>query len=106
MSEDVAKLPKWAQQRIRGLERDLADTRHALDAFAGTEPTLIRCEPSPMSSVRFLPNRTNVEYTLEHGEIEVGLRDGELRVIATGKGELVVQPQSSNVVALKLIAEE
>lgn len=34
MAEDITKLPKWAQWKIKNLEQEIASKRAAMDAYA------------------------------------------------------------------------
>jgi hypothetical protein len=115
MAQDIKKLPKWAQEMIVGLRRDLDEARAQFDNFVGTKPTKVKLDPdgaSIRSGVypRFLPERSSVEFALKAGEIETRLDEIQnelvVRVMATGNSQLVVEPESSNVVRLRLIPED
>jgi hypothetical protein len=95
---------------IIGLQRDLDDARGRFANFVGTKPTKVKLDPDGSSIrsdqyPRFLPERSSIEFALEAGEIETRLEDEFVRVIASGNSQLVVEPESSNVVRLRLIQE-
>ncbi len=107
---DVSTLPKWAQYRISKLEADLNLTQAELKAFQGSEQTAITVDPDNiyLGSGRipsYLPERTTISYRLKHGDIEIDLRDGVLKVMSTGMGKLIVSPSSSNTLTLEMIED-
>lgn len=107
VTEDVSKLPKWAQYRVSLLERNLKSAQDQLDAYGGVK-TNIEVDPYSAFDGRlphYLPDRVTVEYSLEHGSIQIDLRDGELRVSSEGRGQLVIEPATANAVSLKLIKD-
>ena len=100
MRGDVTKLPKWAQQEIGRLERDLEDARRRLSEGPMDSNTFA----DPYSeSPRPLGRDTLIEFRAGEtfGErFRVYLRDGVLEV---GGGDgVAVLPRASNVVEIKL----
>lgn len=98
VSGDRAKLPKWAQRELAGLEADLAAARAALavgpdDADTFADP--FRDPPRPISRgglVRF--------GGLWPYAFDVRLVSGALEV--RGEGAIRVRPQASNVIMIEL----
>ena len=107
VNEDVSRLPKWAQSRIKVLEQRLAGCKNDLRAIIGGH------DETNTSLVRFvdmqdlpLPNNTRVKFILQQGEIEIDASKGYLYVYASSLGlggELVVAPSVSNVVQIHLL---
>lgn len=111
MSEDISKLPKWAQNKLRVAEDSVASLRAKLDAFAGKSETGICIEPDAEllrrgNYPRYLGEHCAVEYKLQFGEIEIALRDGALRVMASGLGKIIVEPVASNVLTLRMVQDD
>jgi len=107
----VKRLPRWAQEQFGRLQHDLAEARGRLDNYAGTKPTRVKIDPDGPAIrsdeyPRFLSERSSIEFGFEVGEIEMRLEDEFVRVMATGNSQLVVEPESSNVVRLRLIPED
>jgi len=105
---DITKLPRWAQERIRILERERAEAIGALNRFMNSQTvTPIFYEDfvntgeknGPISQRRYM--QTNrVTFRLGKEEIEVTLRNGGLEVSA-GWNELHIVPQASNVIKIE-----
>ena len=93
----VARLPKWARNRIETLEAELIDVRRGnRQAVEGETDVFIDNildeEPlPPRSQIRFVVGR--------YRYFTVKLRDGELHVSTTGK--LSISPGASNIVYLQ-----
>lgn len=104
MTEDIEKLPKWAQFRISKLERDLEITRKAMDAFAGTTKTNICVDPDAAhlrngNYPRYLSDSAIVQFTLNNGKsVEVTIKKGALRIL--GDGSLQIHPVCINVISI------
>ena len=98
MTEDISKLPKWAQYRIARAENKLADTERLL---AREVPTKVRISRMHDDAQIYLPDDRGFVFTLPDGEIEVRIKDGGLEVYARQKG-LSILPQVTNVVKIKL----
>jgi len=111
-SEDVSKLPKWAQWKIQRLESDLKDCQSQLKAFSGETETAICIDPDAFTMrqggyPKYLPERCDVEYTLSRGEISISLRDDVLHIHGNyHNSEMVIKPEVSNVFTVKLIPED
>lgn len=106
MSEDVTKLPKWAQQRIARAE---ANEQYAKDRLA---ETVKGDQNSPVVLVRGyrddlvpLPQLSRIRFNLEHGHVEAYLNQGRVELYAgnTSVARLAVFPHVSNVVHVELI---
>lgn len=111
---DIAKLPKWAQEELRRLERALSETRELLkvargDWSAGNSKTAgllmyttgERVElRAPTDIVRFHPDGGGVvEAYVTPPRHQFGA--GEL-YLTTPNGQLSVVPMSSNVILLRV----
>ena len=110
--EALARLPKWAADRIRNLEESLDNARVQLQAIASQEPTRTGLgyhldvgkagEPEmwlPDKHVTFyLPDRYRERDTF----IRVRFEDdhGEMRLQVMASGRLDLRPEASNVVSL------
>ena len=98
MTEDISKLPKWAQLRIAIAENKLADTNRLLER---TLPTKARISRAYNDAQIYIPDDRGIVFTLPDGEIEVRIKDKGLEVYAHHKG-LAVLPQVTNIVMPKL----
>lgn len=108
--EDLARLPLWAQDRIRNLERDLTKVRGELARTEAQEPTKMSLGfDLPGAVVRWLPDEESVTFLLppsrglvRDNHIRVGFDSspGILRVM--GSDCLVIRPGASNVIFLEV----
>jgi hypothetical protein len=98
-SRDVTKLPKWAQDHITVLERDLAhwkakasDGPEGADTFVryyGTDDKPLGTEPT-------------ILFVLDGREAGLQVRkEGGVLLVSSIDGAVGVQPQSSNVVRIR-----
>lgn len=103
---DATKLPKWAQEELVSLRRQVADDRHywknkALEA-ASVATSNTQLVTHYGEEPRALPNNTAVRFVLgdasEREWVEVVIRDGKLHVM--GGDCLQVLPVASNVVQI------
>ena len=106
--EQIAKLPKWAQRHIRVLEIDLSVARGRLAAApdSDTYASPYRNPPEPLganTTIRLLLGGDLV--TAERNYIDVR-RDidhkGRAYVYVNASDLLVVEPQASNTVRLRV----
>lgn len=101
---DLSRLPKWAQNEIRYLRRDL---KHAEDKLReGPEDSVVFANPYSETSrplgddhIAFMPSGTTPEDGWHQG-FKVSIEGDTLEVY--GGDQLCVFPASSNVVKLKL----
>ncbi len=108
MTGDVAKLPKWARDRIEGLERQLGEREHDLvKALRNYPESKLRIDAiGSVSEGFYMPNRTWIEWTLPLGKIGAFMTtDGKLRIQgdAFGLGRFVVIPEASNSLHLDMM---
>lgn len=90
---DLSKLPKWAQNRIKRLEADLAHTKAKLaNDDWGTFVADPFGDPRPIKS-------DHVQCQARIGKISVSAQDGGVSVRCTD-GSLYVIPEASNSVHL------
>lgn len=104
--EQIAKLPKWAQDYIRALRHQLSDAVGTLDDAAPsdvfyTEPVSFRYRPLPPgSSVTFTPNVSKQPgnyLDIRVSKERISHRDGSTLSIQ-GAHHLTVSPRAANVV--------
>lgn len=98
MSEDINRLPKWAQSRIGAAENRLKELAKLTDRET---PTKVRVSKIYTDIPTYLPDDRGIVFTLPDGEIEVRIKDMGLEIYAHQKG-LAVLPQITNVVKIKL----
>jgi hypothetical protein len=97
-AHDITKLPRWAQDRISLLERDLADAREQLMAGEADSDTIA----NPNSEApRPLGRGASVQFGTERWQkFTVRLREnGTLDVM--GDDMIWVHPQAGNVVVIR-----
>ncbi len=92
MTEDITKLPKWAQWKIKRLERDLEVAEKTIKNHeAGTG--LITYQYL-MGRKHGLPDGATVEFTVDNGRIDVSIDKGLLRVSTSHT--IQVLPRATN----------
>jgi len=104
-TENVRKLPKWAQDKIKVLEMRVSELKTTLTQLGSAKPTDTRVinygtdEPDTN-----LPNHSHIEFKPKDGEpIEVCLRHDDTEgivVTSAGYGSLRVMPWATNVVKI------
>lgn len=101
--EQLARLPKYAQDEIRDLKADRDAARHDADALRDLHFPAKPGEPGPRVSYATadgqdlqLPPRARVEFDVEGGRVSIMIVRGQLK-ISTPDGGLILRPQSSNV---------
>lgn len=100
MSEDITKLPRWAQDRIKALEADVAHAQAQLAAHDAPDGTPITWTTSIDSTRHGLHKYATVRFQTPNGYVDVHLTDeGELRVYA--QNTMVIRPRSANLVYLE-----
>jgi len=104
MKENVTKLPKWAQDRIAILERDLAAAQREMRSIYAKEDTGVRILYFPQHDQTMpLPERAQVEFgPKDFGTaLTVTLRkDGGVDV--HGEGRIAITPWAANSVTIKV----
>lgn len=92
-AEAIGKLPKWAHDYIVRLERDNYHLRRERAEMTGDESPIWHM-PDYQTKLH-LPKRTTVVFRLEGGNVEFDLRDGEIKVSASGD-QVCIMPVVSN----------
>lgn len=104
MSEDVKKLPKWAQQKIELLEQNLDYQTKQLLQFGpnagGKSNVWLEMHPTTDAPPFYLPDRTEITFRFENdARISVRLKAGALSIYCP-TGALQVHPEMSNVITV------
>jgi len=98
MPNDVSKLPKWAQDRIRLLERKAERLEHKIDQLEGTEETNITYLDG--LGERPLPANKTIRFQTNAGHIDVRLeREGE-GLYVNAQHPMAIHPQAANSVQI------
>ena len=108
---DVTKLPKWAQEKIANLERDLEHIRADRDkVYAltnGGKSSSIFVEGYNTKPSMFLPEGSDIVFTLANGEelhvqYRFGQNDYDKSAISIRSNwhEMSVSPHAANVVSV------
>jgi hypothetical protein len=95
--EDITKLPKWAQSRIRIAESKIAETHRLLQRV---HPTNIKIQQSYDEAPIYLPADKPVTFSLPTGDISVSIKGNGLEVYSHCNS-LSIRPRVSNVVTIK-----
>lgn len=98
MTEDINKLPKWAQNRINAAEWRLKELSKLTDREI---PTKVRVSKLHTDIPTYIPDDRGLVFTLPTGDIEVRIKEDGLEVYAHDK-RLSILPQVTNVVMIKL----
>lgn len=103
-AEARAKLPKWAQAEMNDLERMVRDRDAALEQLSnqheGTNTFLHGYRQLPVQ----LPRDSRIFFQLGNDGVAARIRRDYLEIMGTGPGfsSLLAQPQSSNVLRIKV----
>lgn len=103
--ENVSKLPKWAQRKIRVLEMHLREANNTLSQLGSKKSTdTVVVNYGLKENDTNLPNHSHIEFKPKDGPpIEVYLRHEEttgITVSASRTGGLKVLPVAANVVRI------
>ena len=103
----IKRLPKWAQDHIKTLERDLAHAKDHISALGATtaSESPITWSDTPIKD-KPLPAHARVRFRLGDGAIECSIVEGMLRVSECRSGKLPalsVLPRASNVVCVQCV---
>lgn len=97
--EQLRKLPKWAQDRVRTLERDNETLREEIKAVTeGQGETNVYFAHGSIQ--RGLPKNSRIVFEVNGTEITLDVWNGQLRVYTHGDG-LLVQGGASNHIIIK-----
>jgi hypothetical protein len=101
-SQDITRLPKWAQDRIRLLEANLRSAQRDLDAMTG-DPANTDTLLWNYQNEKGLPRHANIRFrTGPKGAdyIDARLDDIEGCVVIHGGDRLAIVPSASNVIKI------
>ena len=105
MSQDITKLPKWAQNEIHRLAANAEHYKKAAMEMDIGESNVYQRDYGgfPDNDRRAMKRDSHILFVTENAEFDVGFRDGVLEVTSTGRlsDRLIVRPISSNVVAIE-----
>ncbi len=104
-TENVSKLPKWAQSKIQVLEMRVSELKSTLAQLSSKEPTdTIIVNYGVDEPDTNLPNHSHIEFRPKDGDpIEVYLRHDDpttITVSASRFGGLKVLPVATNVIRI------
>jgi hypothetical protein len=104
-AERIAKLPKWAQQYIHKLERDVEWYKEQLrQTSSGDSPITWELGSIHNSKQHGIPERATVRFQLANGYIECALRKTTLQIRrGSFKGRLMVGPCAYNLVEIEIV---
>ena len=95
--EDLNKLPKWAQNRIRVAESNIAETSRLLQRLP---PTKIKINRAYDEAPIYVPDDRAITFSLPTGDISVSIKGNTLEVYSHCNC-LSIRPRVSNVVTIK-----
>lgn len=97
---DISKLPKWAQSEIERLQRDNTDLRRKLDEIQDGSGPMVWYEI--MDGVTHgIPDGAVVRAQVGGEKIEISVQGDALRISSIMRS-IIVQPQSANVVRVRV----
>lgn len=100
---DETRLPKWAQQELGRLRRDLAAATSQINQLTGKEPSPITYRVM-MEEPTNIPIRSTVEFKLSEINSRISCRINQYGWLdVSGDDSLCIQPRASNQVWIKLL---
>jgi len=102
--EDLATLPRWASDRIKRLEQEVEHLQSLL-AVTPPEKTNVTIIDYVDNVERGLSPNARVRFRIGRTQIEVGIPykgDGTMLDVRSLDGRLVVEPQVSNVIGIRV----
>ena len=102
--EDVATLPRWAQSRIKQAESEVEHLKELL-AVTPINKTNVTIVDYVGTEERGLPKDSHVRFRIGRTQIEIGhpyKGDGSMLDIRSLDGTLVVEPNVSNVIGVRV----
>lgn len=108
--EDISKLPRWAQHRIKKLEADVAHYDKDAKNYCGAVSSRIEVDPSRQyfgddaDRRLFIPDQCRIRFAMAKGYFELSIDGDAIQVYAScdGATEVAVYPQASNTFLVKL----
>jgi len=93
----ITKLPKWAQARIRLLQKNLARAQEQLRQITTGDSPIVWNDSPVRGDWHGIPARATLRITVDAGVLELQLlRHGVLQVRNFGTGRIMAQPSSHN----------
>jgi len=100
LQERVAKLPRWAQEYIGRLERDLESARTVQTAIKeGT--TDIWWRDVLKDDANYLPSHCDVVFQTNTGVIKFSLWDGKIKIWGQPLHNLSIKPEAHNIICIE-----
>ena len=104
MTDDISRLPRWAQNRIAQAEASVEYHKRRLNESLGedgegTDTIVYMGYKEPAHG---LPNGTPIRFQLDHGVAEARVEDGRLS-IHSAHGRLVLLPVVTNSIFVDVI---
>ena len=98
----ITKLPKWVQNDIRSLVREVNNLKSAIKDYEGEGESRISYNDGIGPLKHFLPEHSQIEWTLKDGRIvRIHERIGGNLAISTD-GQLTILPHSANWIEIPL----
>ena len=95
----LTKLPKWAQQYIQKLQKDVEWYKKQLRQLDTADSPLTWEAISGNNETHGIPERATITFVLPNGKIDFKLRKDEIHVSAHSRG-LLVEPVAANSIKL------
>lgn len=112
--DQIARLPKWAQERITTLEQDVAYWKSRAYEAATEGETDTRVESGLVSTderFRGLPSKSTIRFGTEknghylsvrtHNEGGEAFHDGFVEILVSSASQFIVIPKASNMVLIR-----
>lgn len=102
--EEINKLPKWAQNRLNNIEKDIQYWKDKAMEVSGEKETNVYIDHYPPNQTQNLPADSRITFKLEDGEINIQHKDNSLEIHSNSYNKsLAITPSVTNVVYCKLI---
>jgi hypothetical protein len=104
-TEGIARLPRWAQEEVKGLQRQVQQLQAQLDQFQGTADSRVSRWAGPSDTVP-LPDADDFRFALPNGHvITVGYRRREADVLEVyGMQPLTLRMRAANIIEISVEA--
>lgn len=96
LQEKIGKLPKWAQQYVDKLQKDIAWYKAQLDKVEADD-TSIRWDLYTENANGGIPDRARVLFDVADGTLECTLRDGSLYIRGYNVERPIVRPECAGI---------
>lgn len=101
MKEDISKLPKWAQSELIALRSNMKYLQKQINEIETHSGDMHWRSLIDFNTKHGIPNDAEVVVKIPGGELHISIIDDYLK-ISSIYTSLIVQPQASNVIRLKL----